>query len=302
MGFEKQTEEIRAICRRLFSEGRVDAIFAHKGGGVDGTLIPFVAKGEADVEKIAWGDRVRQNLAPYLHGRTDRVGIVAMPCDARAVAQYINESQLARENVYIIGVDCPGMVDEDGGDRPGCAGCTVRVAPVCDERVAGDTAGTASGSAAAPPRAGAAIAGAAKQSASGAGAPPAEKFARFRAEIDKCILCYSCRQACYACYCKTCFIERDMPDWQPAELDAGTKMAFHLGRAMHLAGRCVECGACEAACASGVNVRYLIQDVTDFVEDMYGFRTGMDLGTAQAMVVYGLDDREPGFLGEARHE
>ena len=290
MGFEKQTEEIREICGRLFSEGKADAIFAHTSGGLDGTLIPFIAKGEGDIGKIVWGDRIRQNLAPYLHGRTDRVGIVAMPCDARAIVQYINESQLARENVYIIGVDCPGMVDEDGYDRPGCAECTVRVAPVCDERVEGDPAGQEGASAGAtPPR-------------NGEGAPPAEKFARFRAEIDKCILCYSCRQACYGCYCKTCFIERDMPDWQPVELDAGTKMTFHLGRAMHLAGRCVECGACEAACASGVNVRYLIQEVTDFVDEMYGFRTGMDIGTAQAMVAYGPDDREPGFLGEAQYE
>ncbi|MCL1895910.1 MAG: hypothetical protein FWG03_05120 [Clostridiales bacterium] len=293
MGFEKQTEEIREICARLFSEGRVDAIVAHMDGGLDGTLIPFIAKGEGDIAKIVWGDRIRQNLAPYLHGRTDRVGIVAMPCDARAIVQYINESQLVRENVYIIGVDCPGMVDEDGSDRPGCAECAVRCAPVCDERVAGDPAGPAGDPDGAAgglrPTAGEAVA-------------PAEKFARFRQEIDKCILCYSCRQACYACYCKTCFIDRDMPDWQPAELDAGTKMTFHLGRAMHLAGRCVECGACEAACASGVNVRYIIKEVTDFVDDMYGFRTGMDIGTAQAMVVYGLDDREQGFLGEAQHE
>ena len=131
---------------------------------------------------------------------------------------------------------------------------------------------------------------------------PAERFARFRGEIDKCILCFSCRQACYGCYCKSCFIERNMPDWQPAEIDAGTKMAFHLGRAMHLAGRCVECGACEAACASGVDVRYIISEVTGFIEELYGFKTGMEIGAAQAMVSYGMDDREVGFLGEGGHE
>jgi ferredoxin len=132
--------------------------------------------------------------------------------------------------------------------------------------------------------------------------PPAEKSARFREEIDKCILCFSCRQACYGCYCKTCFIERDMPDWMPAEVDVGTKMTFHLGRAMHLAGRCVECGACEAACASGVNLRYIIQELTDFTEELYGSKTGMELGTPQALVSYRLDDKEVGFLGEGQNE
>ena len=289
MSFDKQTREIREICGKLFLDGKVDVIFAQTEGGVDGGLIPFVAKSADDVEKIAWGDRCKQNLAPYLHGRTDRVGIVAMPCDARAVAQYIVEHQLERENVFIVGVDCPGMVDADGAPRAGCAGCTVRVAPVCDVRVEGDSVGEK-----------AATKGA--EIAREAAADPAAKFARFRAEIEKCILCFSCRQTCYGCYCKSCFIERDMPDWQPAEIDAGTKMTFHLGRAMHLAGRCVECGACEAACASGVDVRYIISEVTDFVEEMYGFRTGMDTDTPMAMVSYRMDDREVGFLGEGGHE
>jgi ferredoxin len=88
----------------------------------------------------------------------------------------------------------------------------------------------------------------------------------------------------------------------PAEVDAGTKMTFHLGRAMHLAGRCVECGACEAACASGVNLRYIIQELTDFAEELYGPATGMELGKPQAMVSYSLDDKEVGFLGEAQNE
>ena len=309
MSFEKQTGEIREICGRLFSEGKVDVIFAHTDGGFDGTLIPFIAKSAEDVDKIAWGDRVKQNLAPYLHGRTDRVGIVAMPCDVRAVVQYIVESQLDRGKVFIIGVDCPGMVDADGDGRPGCAECTVRIPPVYDERVAGDcgdsepaAAGGESVPSAFSKDGGSGSVGEAKQSAAGPDSNPAEKFARFRAEIDKCILCYSCRQACYGCYCKTCFIERDMPDWQPAELDAGRKMTFHLGRAMHLAGRCVECGACEAACASGVDVRYIIREVTGFIGGMYGFKTGMDMDTTPAMVTYGLDDREVGFLGEAHHE
>ena len=302
MGFEKQEKEIRDVCRQLFSEDKVDVIFAHTDGGFDGTPIPFIAKGAGDVDKISWSDRARQNLAPYLNGRTDRVGIVAMPCDARAVVQLINESQLTRENVYIIGVDCPGMKDADGDARAGCADCTVRVAPVCDVRVEAGYALAGIEAANQSAAGGEAEPAPAKSEATKQSATPAEKLARFRAEIDKCILCYSCRQACYACYCKTCFIERDMPDWQPAELDAGTKMTFHLGRYMHLAGRCVECGACEAVCASGVNVRYIIKEVTDFVGEIYGFKTGMETGTAQAMVSYGQDDREVGFLGEAHDE
>jgi len=122
-------------------------------------------------------------------------------------------------------------------------------------------------------------------------------LSRFRDEMSKCILCYSCRQSCYGCYCKTCFTERSEPDWQTTSPDMGAKMLYHLGRCMHLAGRCVECGACETACASGVNIRYLIQAVSEFIEDTYYYQAGMDLDTEPAMLTYKTDDLEIGFLG-----
>jgi len=307
MSFDKQISEIRALCENLFEQDRVDLIFAYADGDLDdGALIPFIARSKDDVEQIKWGDRCWQNLAPYLHGREERLAIVAKACDARAVVQYINESQLERNKVYIIGVDCPGMFGPDGDPRPGCIDCKIRVAPVCDTRIEDDrvinqkvqepkeeTKGD--GSSVSP-------VGSLKTKGDGSSVSPVGSLARFREEIDKCILCYSCRQACYGCYCNTCFIQRDMPDWQPSEIDAGTKMTFHLGRVMHLAGRCVECGACESACASGVNVRYIIKEATNFVEEMYDFKTGMDTDTTQAMLTYKFEDKEVGFFGGDEHE
>jgi len=311
MDFDKQISEIRALSGKLLDEGKVDVILAYGDGDLDdGALIPLFVRSQDDVNKIKWGDRCWQNLAPYLHGRDERAAIVAKACDARAIAQYIIESQLERDKVYIIGVDCPGMKDSDGDPRPGCSECTVRLAPVCDTRIEddrvtnhetnhGDGAISGDGPFDRVPL---------SKGPSPLIAPspcvdsPAGSLERFKEEIDKCILCYSCRQACYGCYCPTCFIERDIPGWQPAEVDAGIKMTFHLGRSMHLAGRCVECGACEAACASGVNIRYIIKEATDFIEENYDFKTGMDLETTQAMLTFKLDDEEIGFFGSKDHE
>jgi Fe-S oxidoreductase len=92
-------------------------------------------------------------------------------------------------------------------------------------------------------------------------------------------------------------MDRGVPNWQPVKPDAGAKMIYHLGRAMHLAGRCVECGACENVCASGVDVRYLIEAATDFVEEEYGFRAGMDAQTPSALLTFKPDDPETGFWG-----
>jgi len=97
-------------------------------------------------------------------------------------------------------------------------------------------------------------------------------------------------------------MERGEPDWQTASPDTGAKVLYHLGRAMHLSGRCVECGACENACASGVNIRYLIKSVTDFIDETYDYRAGMDLEKEPVMLTYKADDPEIGFLGYTTDE
>ena len=276
MDYFKQIAEIRACCRNLLEEDRVDVIIAYSKGGLDGLFIPFFARTAEDTDKLEWSGRCYHNLATYLHGRKDRVGIVAKPCDVRAIIQYIIEKQLEREQIYIIGVDCCGMTDETNKPRPACGSCRDRIPPVYDTHIIDERASQIE------------IPQKSKESHS----PEI-----FKAEIDKCILCFSCRQACYGCYCKTCFVERGIPNLLPAEIDKGTKMTFHLGKAMHLAGRCVECGACEAVCASGVKLRYLIQELTDFVEENYDYRSGMSLDAASSMLTFGQDDRDIGFLG-----
>ena len=237
--------------------------------------------------QIVWGDRCYQNLAAYLHGLRDtdkKIGIVAKPCDVRAVAQYVLEKQLKKENIFVIGVECRGMVDGNGHPRPGCDDCAVRKPPVYDAYVKDPV-----------------VDGIDPALHTAAADGLNENYTKFKTEIDKCILCFACRQACYGCYCKECFIERDLPDWQPASIDEGTKMTFHMGRAMHLAGRCVECGACEASCESGVDVRYIIKNVTGFIKDEYGYSAGMDPEQAPALLTYKTDDREAGFLGGDSH-
>ena len=124
-----------------------------------------------------------------------------------------------------------------------------------------------------------------------------ERFARFQKEIDKCTLCFSCRQACPNCYCESCYLDRKATPWNLNDLDRATKMTYHLTRVMHLAGRCSNCGGCRDACDFGVNLLYLMQGVREFLDDNYDFRPGEDPEQISAMNVYGPEDREIGFLG-----
>ncbi|NIO18560.1 4Fe-4S ferredoxin, partial [bacterium] len=41
----------------------------------------------------------------------EKVGIVAKGCDIRSIVGLIKEKQTKREDVFIIGVPCPGIID-----------------------------------------------------------------------------------------------------------------------------------------------------------------------------------------------
>ena len=283
MSFANQTTQLIEAAGKLLNEGTVSTIIGFREGGIEGMSIPCILSDPQQVDQLVWNNRCVPNIASYLLGREGKTAIVAKPCDTRAVVNLILENQIQRDNIYLIGMSCPGMVNEEGNMLPACKECRVNTPPLYDLWIENPEV---------TPK---------EKTAGPAEANLDESLARFQAEMDKCILCYACRQACYGCYCQTCFMDRGMPDWQAAKPDRGMKMLYHLGRAMHLSGRCVECGACENACASGVDVRYLIREVTHFIDDLYGYQTGLDLETESVMLTYKEDDREIGFLGGDTH-
>jgi formate dehydrogenase (coenzyme F420) beta subunit len=288
MNFNKQRNEIAAICNALLEEGRIKVILGFTRGESDGNAIPFFIRKKEDVDKLVWDDTCTPNLAKYLLEKKDGAAILAKACDARAIVMYLAENQINRDNVHIIGVECEGMKGKNGLPAPGCRECTIKTPPVYDVLIKKEEAGEPY----------LAEAGALENRE----AELLGKLDRFQEEIKKCILCYSCRQACYGCYCETCFMDRSTPNWLPSELDTGSKMMFHLGRAMHLAGRCVECGACERVCPSGVNIRYLVKEITGFCEDLYGYQAGLNVDDVSALLSFKQGDREVGFLGGEEHD
>lgn len=284
MSFESQRNEIIDICKNLLDEGKASVILGFTEGQAGKNSAPFFIRSKAEADNLKWDDTCTTNLAKYLLEKKEGAAIIAKPCDARAIVMYMAENRIDRNKIYIIGVECRGMKDKDGKPAPGCEDCAFSMPPLYDVIVRnGDSE----------------VPAAEHFAFKGVHDDPvfSDKFERFRKEIEKCILCYSCRQACYGCYCETCFVERNIPNWLPNEPDTGMKMVFHLGRAMHLAGRCVECGACERACPSNVKIRYLAKDLAAFCKELYGYQPGEKPGEIPAMTSYDQNDREIGFMG-----
>jgi ferredoxin len=106
--------------------------------------------------------------------------------------------------------------------------------------------------------------------------PPAERLAFWLREFDRCIRCYACRQVCPGCYCTTCMFERDDGLWVDIGIEVPQKHLFHLGRALHLAGRCVECDECERVCPMALPLSLLNRCLVREVEALYGHQAGRE--------------------------
>lgn len=92
-----------------------------------------------------------------------------------------------------------------------------------------------------------------------------ERFVFWKEQFSNCIKCYACRAACPMCYCTRCTVEINQPQWISVPSSVQGNFEYHIMRIMHMAGRCVDCGSCEAACPLSIPLnlitRRMIKDI-----------------------------------------
>ena len=99
-----------------------------------------------------------------------------------------------------------------------------------------------------------------------------DRYSRWMYEFQKCLKCYGCRDICPVCFCKECSLEHTdliATGSIPPEVPI-----FHLVRAVHMGGRCIDCGLCEDACPVDISLRLLYRKVNDIVSDVFDYKTG----------------------------
>ncbi len=242
------------------------------------------------------------------------MGIIAKGCDARSIAVCTFEKQIPRENVVIIGVPCLGLIDRkklearlDGrevleatiGDEQirvkgegfefvlpkkdficdSCLTCRHRNPPIYDVFVGEKVRETPDVDEFAE------VSDFESKSAE-------ERWAHFKEELSKCIRCYACRNVCPLCYCKTCFVDQTMPAWFGKTNDLSDTMIYHIVRAFHVAGRCVDCGACSRACPMDINLRELVKKTEKIMKERYNYESGLSLEEVPPLGEFEMDDSQ----------
>jgi len=111
-----------------------------------------------------------------------------------------------------------------------------------------------------------------------------ERFEYWTEQFSKCIKCYACRAACPLCYCTRCTVEINQPQWVHSPSHALGNFEWHIMRAMHMAGRCLNCDACANACPVDIPLnlltKYMIRDIKEkFGEYTFSVNKGNLLST-----------------------
>ena len=189
-------------------------------------------------------DKILQSLAAAYPEAT--FAIQVRGCDERGLNELYKWGQLDPDKVVLVGVACP-QEQADYCECPGPWATVIDYGEKCEpvlqsQRVARIEA-----------------------------LSEEEAYQDWLGHFERCVKCYGCRDVCPMCFCKECSLEHP-------ELMATGKVPpdaiFQLVRAIHMAGRCIDCGLCEEACPADIPLRVLYKKGNLLVKELFDYDTG----------------------------
>jgi len=282
-------DDIKKIARELFTSGKVNAVLGYVSINGQRTK-PFLATKPEETDNFIINKYILNNLTVYLTKKEilkyGKIGIFAKGCDVKAIVALLQESQIKREVVYIVGINCNGVCADFDMEFSGetialkCLNCEVRTPKLYDELI-----GTTEEMHKADDSK-------LKMIRKIDALSSAEKWDLFEEEFDKCIKCYACRQACPLCYCERCIADKSVPRWIESSASKRGNFSWNIIRAFHLAGRCIGCNECERACPMEIPLSLLNRKMAMVAQEEFKYVSGLDPNTPTLIGSYDLKDDE----------
>ncbi len=261
-------DKIKQKAKELLESNKVQVVIGYEEGTAGKTRPVFITNAK-NTDKLIFDDRCYHNLAVYLTKvdvkKMGRVAVVASLNTLKSIVKLSSEHQVAFEDIDILGVDRSGELHEFASmddvlnyihQNP------VEYSPEEKSLLQKIESMTME-----------------------------ERWEFWQDQFSRCIKCYACRAACPNCYCDRCIVDINQPQWIPTTSDNIGNLEWHIVRAMHLAGRCVNCGACADACPVNIPLNLLTLKMTEEINKDFGASDEFTL-TDYPLSIYNSNDKE----------
>lgn len=251
------SQKIKEHVQKLLTEGKIKGFLGLREE--NGHIMPHLFCDPRELDVLSLGDRKKAGDARYplnqllirlaLKYPEETFGVLVRGCDERGLRELFKWKQLNEGKLLLVGLGCSNEL---------ARACECEK-PFPDDLIDG------------PKESGLDSQKLARINEMGL----EERLRFWEVEFNRCIKCLGCRNVCPMCFCKECTLEEadliDSGEIPPAN------PSFHLVRAMHMVGRCIDCGLCEEACPAGIPLRTLYKKVAEIVWNEFGYKTGFNI-------------------------
>ncbi len=262
-------EALRNIARELLTSKTVQVVIGY-GRGSGGAARAIFIREARQADELVFNGACLQNLAVYLMKvevrKLGKAALVATPSALRTILQLAAENQVGDHDLLALAVNEAGEV----APLATLDAIQTHVAALDHDFSASE-----------------------KEELRKYESMGLEQRRQFWEEqFSRCLKCYACRAACPLCYCTRCTVECNQPQWIPVPAHDLGNLEWNVMRAMHLAGRCVNCGDCSRACPVGIPLYLLNQELIQEVFTHFNFRSGMAAKGDNPMSTFKPNDTE----------
>lgn len=276
---------VNEIAKELLKESKAAVVIGYAEGSMPGKAQTFFARTPEDAGKLTFNKYCTNNLAVYLnkyHKLPRPLAIVLKGCDARSLTVLIQEKQIDRKDVIVIGVPCGGVYDSATGELAHkCNYCNTHN-PKLFDYIAGEPVEEKPVD----------ISSRFNKVKELENMSHEERWEFWMKQFDKCVRCYACRQACPLCYCDQCIVDKTQPRWIESSAHPVGNLGWHLIRAFHLAGRCTGCNECERVCHQNIPLSLLNMKMGMEIFNQFGYRAGEDPDAKPVLTDFRMEDNE----------